>query len=134
MISPRWRIKLSRKAKSSVFFIFPVQAVNGSPNTSLTSGLSQRRLSSRLRYVRSHEVKCLNPYCSGQWSRARPYKTSLIINKLKSFTQQILTFLNQKSYFFAGAKLRLFFEICKPIFLKCLAIFSQKNLTPLTKT
>ena len=39
---------------------------------------------------------CLNPYCSGQWSRTRPYKTLLIINKLKSFTKQIFTFLNRK--------------------------------------
>ena len=38
----------------------------------------------------------LNPYCSGQWSRTRPYKTLLIINKLKSFTKQIFTFLNRK--------------------------------------
>ena len=36
----------------------------------------------------------LNPYCSGQWSRTRPYKTLLIINKLKNFTKQISTFLN----------------------------------------
>ena len=39
---------------------------------------------------------CLNPYCSGQWSRTRPYKTLLIINKLKNFTKQIFTFLNRK--------------------------------------
>ena len=39
---------------------------------------------------------CLNPCCSGQWSRTRPYKTLLIINKLKSFTKQIFTFLNRK--------------------------------------
>ena len=38
----------------------------------------------------------LNPYCSGQWSRTRPYKTLLIINKLKNFTKQIFTFLNRK--------------------------------------
>ena len=38
----------------------------------------------------------LNPCCSGQWSRTRPYKTLLIINKLKSFTKQIFTFLNRK--------------------------------------
>ena len=40
--------------------------------------------------------KGLNPYCSGQWSRTRPYKTILIISKLKNFTKQILTFLNRK--------------------------------------
>ena len=40
--------------------------------------------------------KSLNPYCSGQWSRTRPYKTLLIINKLKNFTKQIFTFLNRK--------------------------------------
>ena len=39
---------------------------------------------------------CLNPYCSEQWSRTRPYKTILIISKLKNFTKQILTFLNRK--------------------------------------
>ena len=38
----------------------------------------------------------LNPYCSGRWSRTRPYKTLLIINKLKSFTNEIFTFLNRK--------------------------------------
>ena len=42
------------------------------------------------------EQKRLNPYCSGQWSRTRPYKTILIISKLKNFTKQILTFLNRK--------------------------------------
>ena len=39
---------------------------------------------------------CLNPYCNGQWSHTRPYKTILIISKLKNFTKQILTFLNRK--------------------------------------
>ena len=43
-----------------------------------------------------HSAMCLNPYCSGRWSRTRPYKTLLIINKLKSFTKQIFTFLNRK--------------------------------------
>ena len=38
----------------------------------------------------------LNPCCSGQWPRTRPYKTILIISKLKNFTKQILTFLNRK--------------------------------------
>ena len=38
----------------------------------------------------------LNPYFSGQLSRTRPYKTILIISKLKNFTKQILTFLNRK--------------------------------------
>ena len=38
----------------------------------------------------------LNPYCSEQWSRTRPYKTILIISKLKNFTKQILTLLNRK--------------------------------------
>ena len=38
----------------------------------------------------------LNPYCSGRWSRTRPYKTLLIINKLKNFTKQVFTFLNRK--------------------------------------
>ena len=40
--------------------------------------------------------KCLNPFCNGQWSRTRPYKTILIISKLKNSTKQILTFLNRK--------------------------------------
>ena len=42
------------------------------------------------------EDKCLNPCCNGRWSRTRPYKTILIISKLKNFTKQILTFLNRK--------------------------------------
>ena len=37
----------------------------------------------------------LNPYCSGRWSRTRTYKTLLIINKLKNFTEEIFTFLNR---------------------------------------
>ena len=36
----------------------------------------------------------LNPCCSGQWSSTRPYKTLLIINKLKNFSKEIFTFLN----------------------------------------
>ena len=39
---------------------------------------------------------CLNPCCNGRWSRTRPYKTILIISKLKNFAKQILTFLNRK--------------------------------------
>ena len=38
----------------------------------------------------------LNPCCNGRWSSTRPYKTLLIISKLKNFTKQILTFLNRK--------------------------------------
>ena len=38
----------------------------------------------------------LNPCCNGRWSRTRPYKTILIISKLKNFAKQILTFLNRK--------------------------------------
>ena len=50
-----------------------------------------------LKLLKMHFVLLsLNPYCSGQWSRTRPYKTLLIINKLKSFTKQIFTFLNRK--------------------------------------
>ena len=41
----------------------------------------------------------LNPCCSGRWSRTRPYKTILIINKLKSLTKQFFTFLNRKLTF-----------------------------------
>ena len=51
-----------------------------------------------------HILKCqqvkiwrsLNPCCNGRWSRTRPYKTILIISKLKNFAKQILTFLNRK--------------------------------------
>ena len=43
-----------------------------------------------------HPKARLNPYCSGQWSRTRPYKTILIISKLKNSTKQIFTFLNRK--------------------------------------
>ena len=42
------------------------------------------------------DVMRLNPCCNGRWSRTRPYKTILIISKLKNFTKQILTFLNRK--------------------------------------
>lgn len=42
---------------------------------------------------------CLNPCCSGRWSRTRPYKTILIINKLKNSTKQLFTFLNRKLTF-----------------------------------
>lgn len=38
----------------------------------------------------------LNPCCNGQWFRTQPYKTILIISKLKNFTKQICTFLNRK--------------------------------------
>ena len=41
----------------------------------------------------------LNPCCSGRWSRTRPYKTILIINKLKNPTKQLFTFLNRKLTF-----------------------------------
>ena len=41
----------------------------------------------------------LNPCCSGQWSRTRPYKTILIINKLKNSSKQFFTFLNRKLTF-----------------------------------
>ena len=41
----------------------------------------------------------LNPYCSGRWSRTRPYKTILIINKLKNSTKQFFTFLNRRLTF-----------------------------------
>ena len=41
----------------------------------------------------------LNPCCSGRWSRTRPYKTMLIINKLKNIAKQFFTFLNRKLTF-----------------------------------
>ena len=43
--------------------------------------------------------RSLNPYCSGRWSRTRPYKTILIINKLKNSAKQFFTFLNRKLTF-----------------------------------
>ena len=48
-------------------------------------------------YARS--TACLNPCCDGRWSRTRPYKTILIINKLKNSTKQFFTFLNRKLTF-----------------------------------
>ncbi len=47
-------------------------------------------------YTYENYNSCLNPCCNGRWSRTRPYKTILIISKLKNFTKQILTFLNRK--------------------------------------
>ena len=44
-------------------------------------------------------ITSLNPCCSGRWSRTRPYKTILIINKLKNSTKQFFTFLNRKLTF-----------------------------------
>ena len=44
-------------------------------------------------------VMSLNPCCSGRWSRTRPYKTILIINKLKNIAKQFFTFLNRKLTF-----------------------------------
>ena len=48
------------------------------------------------RVMKTIKVNRLNPFCNGQWSRTRPYKTILIISKLKNSTKQILTFLNRK--------------------------------------
>ena len=45
-------------------------------------------------YVEPFKIVSLNPCCSGQWSRTRPYKTLLIINKLKNVSKEIFTFLN----------------------------------------
>ena len=45
------------------------------------------------------ELRSLNPCCNGRWSRTRPYKTILIINKLKNSTKQFFTFLNRKLTF-----------------------------------
>ena len=42
---------------------------------------------------------CLNPCCNGRWSSTRPYKTILIINKLKNSAKQFFTFLNRKLTF-----------------------------------
>ena len=41
----------------------------------------------------------LNPCCNGRWSSTRPYKTILIINKLKNSAKQFFTFLNRKLTF-----------------------------------
>ena len=46
--------------------------------------------------VNSTLMASLNPCCSGRWSRTRPYKTMLIINKLKNIAKQFFTFLNRK--------------------------------------
>ena len=46
-----------------------------------------------------HQHMCLNPCCDGRWSRTRPYKTTLIINKLKNSAKQFFTFLNRKLTF-----------------------------------
>ena len=46
-----------------------------------------------------NNAECLNPCCDGRWSRTRPYKTILIINKLKNSTKQFFTFLNRKLTF-----------------------------------
>ncbi len=42
------------------------------------------------------DAMCLNPCCSGQYFHTRPYKTILIINKLKSSIKQTFTFLDRK--------------------------------------
>ena len=44
--------------------------------------------------IRQVAMGGLNPCCSGQWSSTRPYKTLLIINKLKNFTKEKFTSLN----------------------------------------
>ena len=46
--------------------------------------------------VATYVTSSLNPCCNGRWSRTRPYKTLLIINKLKNLTKEIFTFLNLK--------------------------------------
>ena len=53
-------------------------------------------------YTNKHKrimVKGLNPCCNGRWSSTRPYKTILIINKLKNSAKQFFTFLNRKLTF-----------------------------------
>ena len=57
----------------------------------MDDGLVQHRL--KLKHLL---MDSLNPCCNGRWSRTRPYKTLLIINKLKNFAKQIFTFLNRK--------------------------------------
>ena len=47
-------------------------------------------------HINEEYNRSLNPCCSGQWYRTRPYKTLLIIKKLKNVTKQIFTFLNRK--------------------------------------
>ena len=57
----------------------------------MEDGLVQDKLKCELIHIKS-----LNSCCNGRWSRTRPYKTILIISKLKNFAKQILTFLNRK--------------------------------------
>ena len=60
------------------------------------SGRWSRTVATKIEQV---QKKGLNPCCSGRWSRTRPYKTILIINKLKNSTKQLFTFLNRKLTF-----------------------------------
>ena len=69
-----------------------ITALNGDGLNPCCNGRWSRTL---LRYSLMRRI-CLNPCCNGRWSRTRPYKTILIISKLKNFTKQILTFLNRK--------------------------------------
>ena len=69
----------------------------------------------------------LNPYCSGRWSRTRPYKTLLIINKLKNFTKQIFTFLNRKLTFLQRVlRYDYFSKYASQLFLNIQPFLSQK--------
>ena len=43
----------------------------------------------------AESLKSLNPCCSGRWSRTRPYKTMLIINKLKNKLNNSSLFLTE---------------------------------------
>ena len=44
---------------------------------------------------KSLSLMSLNPCCSGRWSRTRPYKTMLIINKLKNKLNNSSLFLTE---------------------------------------
>ena len=66
------------------------------PVSSLNPCCSGQWYRTSLSLLGLEKMYSLNPCCSGQWYRTQPYKTLLIINKLKNFTKQIFTFLNRK--------------------------------------
>ena len=72
-------------------------------------------------------VEGLNPCCSGRWSRTRPYKTILIINKLKNSAKQFFTFLNRKLTFLQRVQRYDYFsKYASQLFLNIQPFLSQK--------
>ena len=74
--------------------LVPANVIRNAETGSLNPYCSGQWSSTILTTGRTKEEYCLNPCCSGLWSSTRPYKTLLIINKLKNFTKEIFTFLN----------------------------------------